>query len=145
MKKLNSSYSQAMESSRFNYKIKEIVKRYKQIYIDLPPRATILSSDIAQKNIIRSHGIPFLPSFSSSWFNTLHGHVNRLLRSTGFNAILHFLAQADGIRPLSRIVQNLRITKSPDEIKLLRGAGEITSKAFIEVVQTFNVSLIRYS
>ncbi|CAG8580392.1 17802_t:CDS:10 [Funneliformis caledonium] len=85
---------EAMESSRFNSKIKEIAKNYKDVYIDLPPRTNILSSDSISKSISRTH-----------------------------------------VKPLSRIVQELRIVKSDAEIALMKKAGQITGKAFIEAMK----------
>ncbi|RIA84702.1 peptidase M24, structural domain-containing protein [Glomus cerebriforme] len=85
---------EAIESSRFNLKIKEIVKNYKDIYMDLPARTNILSSDNFHKNINRAH-----------------------------------------VKPLSRIVQELRLIKSDSEIALMKVAGQITGKAFIETMK----------
>ncbi|CAG8512619.1 15894_t:CDS:10 [Cetraspora pellucida] len=51
-------YFYAMESARFNSKIKEIIKNYKDVYIDLPPRTNILSTDNIQKNIGRNYVKP---------------------------------------------------------------------------------------
>ncbi|KAF0436943.1 peptidase M24 [Gigaspora margarita] len=79
---------EAMESARFNSKIKDIIKNYKDVYIDLPPRTNILSTDNIQK-----------------------------------------------IKPLSRIIQDLRLTKSDSEIALMRKDGEITGKAFIQTMK----------
>ncbi|CAG8456527.1 9122_t:CDS:10 [Diversispora eburnea] len=84
----------AMESARFNSKIKEIIKNYKEVYIDLPPRTNILSTDNVQKNISRTH-----------------------------------------VKPLSKLIQDLRIIKSDSEIALMKKAGEITGNAFIQTMK----------
>ncbi|CAG8494085.1 3064_t:CDS:10 [Gigaspora rosea] len=86
--------NKAMESARFNSKIKDIIKNYKDIYIDLPPRTNILSTDNIQKSIGRN-----------------------------------------SVKPLSRIIQDLRLTKSDSEIALMRKDGEITGKAFIQTMK----------
>ncbi|RHZ79599.1 hypothetical protein Glove_143g30 [Diversispora epigaea] len=85
---------EAMESARFNSKIKEIIKNYKEVYIDLPPRTNILSTDNVQKNISRTH-----------------------------------------VKPLSKLIQDLRIIKSDSEIALMKKAGEITGNAFIQTMK----------
>lgn len=46
------------------------------------------------------------------------------------------------VKPLSRIIQELRLIKSDSEIALMKVAGQITGKAFIEVY--FSDSLISY-
>ncbi|CAG8635569.1 38739_t:CDS:10, partial [Gigaspora margarita] len=95
-----SENSVAMESARFNSKIKDIIKNYKDVYIDLPPRTNILSTDNIQKSIGRNSG-------TYSWH----------------------------LKPLSRIIQDLRLTKSDSEIALMRKDGEITGKAFIQTMK----------
>ncbi len=117
-----------MESSRFNSKIKEIVKNYKDIYIDLPPRTNILSSDSISKNINRSHGIPSSHTFY--WFNYFRDYLDRLIRPHRFSVSTIFGSQ---VKPLSRIVQELRLVKSDTEIALMKKVGQITGSAFIEV------------
>ncbi|RIB17595.1 peptidase M24 [Gigaspora rosea] len=84
----------ADEARTFNSKIKDIIKNYKDIYIDLPPRTNILSTDNIQKSIGRN-----------------------------------------SVKPLSRIIQDLRLTKSDSEIALMRKDGEITGKAFIQTMK----------
>ncbi|CAG8447958.1 2185_t:CDS:10 [Scutellospora calospora] len=86
--------NKAMESARFNSKIKDIIKNYKDIYIDLPPRTNILSTDNVQKNIVRNY-----------------------------------------VKPLSRIIQELRLIKSDSEIALMKKSGEIAGKAFIQTMK----------
>ncbi|CAG8454420.1 67_t:CDS:2 [Acaulospora colombiana] len=119
---------EAMESSRFNSKIKEIIKNYETIYIDLPPRTNILSTDNVQKNINRAHGTPLLMKLSS-WFNFNRDPADNLNQPHPFN-ISNIIG--DKVRPLSKIIQDLRIIKSDAEINLMKKAGEITGKAFIQ-------------
>ncbi|CAG8723280.1 316_t:CDS:10, partial [Acaulospora morrowiae] len=93
----------AMESSRFNSKVKEIIKNYEEIYIDLPPRTNILSTDNIQKNINRAC-----------------------------------------VKPLSKIIQDLRVIKSDAEINLMKKAGEITGKAFIQTMKFTKPGLLEH-
>src|SRR6185312_7140648 len=111
-----------MESAKFNMKVRDIVKNYQEIYIDLPPRTNLLSAENVTKNFNRTRGIAFL-----SWFRKMSDFLDRLALHRYFTGLND---QANEIKPLSRIVQNLRIIKSSSEIKLMRQAGEITGKAF---------------
>ncbi|CAB4400223.1 unnamed protein product [Rhizophagus irregularis] len=94
---------EAIESTRFNSKIKEIVKNYKDIYIDLPAKTNILSSDSIYKSTSRAY-----------------------------------------VKPLSRIIQELRLIKSDSEIALMKVAGQITGKAFIETIKFTNLGFTEH-
>ena len=124
-----------MESTRFNSKIKEIARNYRNIYIDLPSRGNILSSD---KLLNRASGIPSSHTFSY-WFNYFRDCLDRLIRPHRFPVSTIFGSQ---VKSLSRLVQELRLIKSDAEIALMKKAGQITGKAFIEVY--FFDSLISY-
>ncbi|CAI2187438.1 11644_t:CDS:10 [Funneliformis geosporum] len=121
---------EAMESSRFNSKIKEIAKNYKDVYIDLPPRTNILSSESISKSISRTHGIPSLYTLSCG-FKCIRDYLDRLIRPHRLSVSNIFGFQ---VKPLSRIVQELRIIKSDAEISLMKKGGQITGKAFIETM-----------
>ena len=118
-----------MESAKFNIIVRDVVKNYQEIYIDLPPRTNLLSAENVTKNFNRTRGIAFLQSLS--WFRKMSDFLDRLALHRYFTGLND---QANEIKPLSRIVQNLRIIKSNSEINLMRQAGEITGKAFIEVL-----------
>src|SRR3954453_11766717 len=99
--------------------------------MDLPARTNILSNvsnDNINKNINR-HGIPSFHKFSY-WFNYYRDCLDRLIRPRRFSASTIFGSQ---VKPLSRVVQELRLVKSDAEIALMKVAGQITGKAFIEV------------
>ncbi|KAG9301938.1 hypothetical protein G9A89_020982 [Geosiphon pyriformis] len=131
---------EAIESSKFVSKLKEIIKKYNKIYIDLPPKTSILSPEIAQK-IFRLPGIPCLPSFFVSLFNTWRKSFDKIIQRSSlgpFTGLLSFQTKANEVISLSRLVQNLRTIKSDSEIKLMREAGEITGKSFLETMKFTN-------
>ncbi|CAG8460956.1 4941_t:CDS:2 [Paraglomus occultum] len=130
---------EAMESAKFNIKVRDIVKNYQDIYIDLPPRTNLLSAENVTKNFNRARGIAFLQSLS--WFRKMSDFLDRLALHRYFTGLND---QANEIKPLSRIVQNLRIIKSTSEIKLMRQAGEITGKAFIETMRYTKPGLLEH-
>jgi Xaa-Pro aminopeptidase len=96
--------------------------------MDLPARTNTLSNDNINKNINRN-GIPSFHKFIY-WYNYYRDCLNRLIRPRRFSAPTIFGSQ---VKPLSRMVQELRLIKSDAEIALMKVAGQITGKAFIEV------------
>ncbi|CAG8462887.1 1749_t:CDS:10 [Ambispora leptoticha] len=128
---------EAIDSAKFVSNLREIVQSYKKVFIDLPPTTSILSPDAAQK-IFRNNGIPIFPSFFASRFKTLREQFYPLISHYGMSRFIGkfpFLHKVKEFKPLSRIIQQLRIIKSDAEIKLMREAGEITGKAFIETMK----------
>ncbi|CAB4489411.1 uncharacterized protein OCT59_011176 [Rhizophagus irregularis] len=132
---------EAIESTRFNSKIKEIVKNYKDIYIDLPAKTNILSSDSIYKSTSRAYGIPSFHTFSY-WFNYCRDHLDRLIRPHRFSSISTMFGSQ--VKPLSRIIQELRLIKSDSEIALMKVAGQITGKAFIETIKFTNLGFTEH-
>lgn len=142
-----------MESSRFNSTIKEIIRNYKEIYVDIPPRINMFSTDhITNINRITNNGNNSSDNNDNNNDNMMMIMIKRMISNIKLSLLLmnwlfynyqKLINNNDKnyynnncyyqVKPLSRLIQDLRLVKSDSEIKLMKKAGEITGKAFIEV------------
>ncbi|RUP44255.1 peptidase M24, structural domain-containing protein [Jimgerdemannia flammicorona] len=115
---------EAYESSRFPHRLKDLVAPYKHVYVDLPPHSpSLLTPETMQKTFgtMQHHGTGRDEGIGlRRWLGWLENGENDIKKTT---------------KPLSPLVQELRVVKSSAEIAQMRKAGEISAKAFIQAMK----------
>ncbi|KAF9907331.1 hypothetical protein BX616_000465 [Lobosporangium transversale] len=133
---------EAIDANLFRYRIADIASRYENVYFDYPTPSMFMPLDIAKK----LHNKPAVSSFFSGLKHTFRTIAKKPSPSTlTFTSRPHdkinTIADSDPMsttKSLSPLIQELRVIKSEAEIKIMREAGEISGKAFIETMKFTN-------
>ncbi|KAF9363149.1 hypothetical protein BGX34_004768 [Mortierella sp. NVP85] len=132
---------EAIDSNLFRYRIVDMASRFENVYFDYPGASMFMPMDIAKKlhykpGFFRTHAKQQQSAF------TFASHVypdSNLNTSTKPSKTISSDSDAMSTsKNLSPLIQELRVTKSEAEIKIMRQAGEISGKAFIETMKFTN-------
>ncbi|KAF9962566.1 hypothetical protein BGZ65_008808 [Modicella reniformis] len=137
---------EAIDSNLFRYRIVDITGRYESVYFDYPGPSMFLPMDIAKK----LHHKPVVSSMLSRLIGLFKTYAKQ--QQSAFTFTSHprldpdsnmktLLTDSDVIsssKSLSPLIQEMRVIKSEAEIKIMRQAGEISGKAFIETMKFTN-------
>ncbi|KAF9941249.1 hypothetical protein BGZ67_005484 [Mortierella alpina] len=139
---------EAIDANLFRYRIVDMASRYENVYFDYPTPSIYMPMDVAKK----LHNRPV----SKSLMSTLRGlfstnakpsasafafSSNRYSQSTKHMSDSDAMTTTKGLSPL---IQELRVVKSEAEIKIMRQAGEISGKAFIETMKFTDPSRLEH-
>ncbi|KAI8601280.1 peptidase M24 [Dissophora ornata] len=146
---------EAIDANLFRYRAVDMASRHENVYFDYPGPSMFMPMDIAKK----LHNTPVVPSLfsrlmgvfgatkdakpSSDFAFTSHPYPTNTdtKKSKSNKSSQQSVADSDAIattKGLSPLVQELRVIKSEAEIKIMRHAGEISGKAFIETMKFTN-------
>ncbi|KAI8346437.1 peptidase M24, structural domain-containing protein [Mortierella sp. GBAus27b] len=141
---------EAFDSNLFRYRIVNMASRYENVYFDDPGPSMFMPMDIAKK----LHSKPVDSSFFSRFAELFRTHAKQQSSAFTFNSHPHpgsdmntTINQSNAMATdpevmsassLSPLIQEMRVIKSESEIKIMRQAGEISGKAFIETMKFTN-------
>ncbi|CAO3574631.1 unnamed protein product [Mortierella alpina] len=139
---------EAVDANLFRYRIVDMASRYENVYFDYPTPSIFMPMDVAKKlnsrpvsqslisslkGLFSTNAKPSASAFAFSF--------NRYSQSTKRTSDSDAMTATKGLSPL---IQELRVVKSEDEIKIMRQAGEISGKAFIETMKFTDPSRLEH-
>ncbi|KAI1315282.1 hypothetical protein EDD11_001014 [Mortierella claussenii] len=140
---------EAIDANLFRYRIVDMASRYENVYFDYPQPSMFMPMDIAKKLHNKPEAYSLLSHLKQLFFRTdakpksafaftSHPYAQSI---TTPSKLKRFTKDSEAIsttKNLSPLIQELRVIKSEAEIKIMRQAGEISGKAFIETMKFTN-------
>ncbi|KAF9125724.1 hypothetical protein BG015_004833, partial [Linnemannia schmuckeri] len=127
---------EAIDANLFRYRIIDMASRHENVYFDYPSPSMFMPMDIAKK-------LHNKPDSLVTRMKKVFGWDSAKPTSTTFTFDSKpFLFKDSDVmattKALSPLIQEMRVVKSEAEIKIMRQAGEISGKAFIETMKFTN-------
>ncbi|KAF9932149.1 hypothetical protein FBU30_008836 [Linnemannia zychae] len=132
---------EAIDANLFRYRIIDMASRYENVYFDFPGPSMFMPMDIAKK--LNNRPEPSLLTKVKEKFGWKKNAKPTTAHTPFTFDSKPFLPKKDSdvyltTKALSPLIQEMRVIKSEAEIKIMRQAGEISGKAFIETLKFTN-------
>ncbi|KAF8929110.1 hypothetical protein BGZ47_001270, partial [Haplosporangium gracile] len=127
---------EAIDANLFRYRIIDMASRHENVYFDYPSPSMFMPMDIAKK-------LHNKPASLMTRMKKVFGWDSAKPTTTifAFDSKPFLSKDSDAMattKSLSPLIQEMRVVKSEAEIKIMRQAGEISGKAFIETMKFTN-------